>query len=261
MERSNQRLSGAAKWFLILGLLLVANSAYLAAFGDPTLFYVANALLHPLLGIIAGVFLVGLIVRYRALLAGAVGALTGLFLTLAAAFGIYLLFVGMTRPHSLALYVHVGAAIAGLFLLLVVLHARARGSGAPHADIDNDDAPDILLTTNGGPAYLFHNVGGSRSNAIRIKTVGTRSNRDGIGAEVRVRSRAGENWQTVHSGSSYCSQSELTLTFGLGQDAEAQAVEILWPSGQHDTLKNLKANSTYTIQEGGRILSTRPFKR
>jgi len=129
MERSNQRLSGAAKWFLILGLLLVANSAYLAAFGDPTLFYVLNALLHPLLGIIAGVFLVVLIVRYRALLAGAAGALTGLFLTLAAAFGIYLLFVGMTRPHSLALYVHVGAAIAGLFLLLVVLHARARGSG------------------------------------------------------------------------------------------------------------------------------------
>jgi len=133
--------------------------------------------------------------------------------------------------------------------------------GAAHADIDNDGAPDILLTTNGGPAYLFHNVGGSRSNAIRIKTVGTRSNRDGIGAEVRVRSGAGENWQTVHSGSSYCSQSELILTFGLGQEAEAQAVEILWPSGQHDALKNLKANNTYTIQEGGKILSTRPFKR
>ena len=92
--------------------------------------------------------------------------------------------------------------------------------GAAYADIDNDGAPDILLTTNGGPAYLFHNVGGSRNNAIRIKTVGTRSNRDGIGAEVRVRSGAGENWQTVHSGSSYCSQSELTLTFGLGQATE-----------------------------------------
>ena len=62
--------------------------------------------------------------------------------------------------------------------------------GAAYADIDNDGAPDILLTTNGGPAYLFHNVGGSRNNAIRIKTVGTRSNRDGIGAEVRVHSAA-----------------------------------------------------------------------
>ena len=109
--------------------------------------------------------------------------------------------------------------------------------GAAYADIDNDGAPDILLTANGGPAYLFHNVGGSRNNAIRIKTVGTRSNRDGIGAEVRVRSGAGDNWQTVHSGSSYCSQSELTLTFGLGQATEVQSVEIVWPSGQHDTLK------------------------
>jgi hypothetical protein len=133
--------------------------------------------------------------------------------------------------------------------------------GAAYADIDNDGAPDILITTNGGPAYLFRNVGGSRSNAIRIKTVGTHSNRDGIGAEVRVRSGAGENWQTVHSGSSYCSQSELTLTFGLGQETEAQAVEITWPSGQHDTLKNLRADNTYTIEEGGKIISARPFKR
>jgi tetratricopeptide (TPR) repeat protein len=128
MESSHQRLSGAGKWILILGLLLAANSAYLAAFGDPTLFYVANALLHPLLGIIAGVFLVVFIVRRRTLLAGAAGKLAGLFLTLAAAFGIYLLFVGMTRPHSLALYLHVGAAIVGLFLLLVILRARAQGA-------------------------------------------------------------------------------------------------------------------------------------
>jgi hypothetical protein len=133
--------------------------------------------------------------------------------------------------------------------------------GAAYADIDNDGAPDILLTTNGGPAYLFHNVGGSRNNALRIKTVGTRSNRDGIGAEVHVRSGGGENWQTVHSGSSYCSQSELTLTFGLAQEPEAQTVEIIWPSGQHDTFRNLKANNTYTLQEGGKTLSTRPFKR
>ena len=133
--------------------------------------------------------------------------------------------------------------------------------GAAHADIDNDGAPDVLLTNNGGPAYLFHNVGGSRNNAIRIKTVGTRSNKDGIGAEVRVRSAAGENWQTVHSGSSYLSQSELTLTFGLGQGTEASSVEIVWPSGQHDTFKDLKANNTYMIEEGGKIVGTRAFRR
>ena len=102
--------------------------------------------------------------------------------------------------------------------------------GAAYADIDNDGAPDILLTNNGGPAYLFHNVGGSRNNAIRIKTVGTRSNRDGIGAEVHVRSGAGENWQTVHSGSSYCSQSELTLTFGLGQRQKRRQLRLSGPA-------------------------------
>jgi hypothetical protein len=138
---------------------------------------------------------------------------------------------------------------------------RFVGRGAAYADIDNDGAPDVLLTNNGGPAFLYHNVGGSRNNAIRIKAVGARSNHDGIGAEVHVRSAAGENWQTVHSGSSYCSQSELTLTFGLGQADEVQSVEIVWPSGQHDTLKNLKANSTYTVEEGGKVLSSRPLKR
>jgi enediyne biosynthesis protein E4 len=137
------------------------------------------------------------------------------------------------------------------------------GRGAAYADINNDGAPDILLTTNGGPAYLFRNVGGSRNNAIRIHTVGTRSNRDGIGAVVHLHfdgQPEPDDWQTVHSGSSYCSQSELTLTFGLGKATEAD-VEIDWPSGQKDALKGLKANATYTIQEGGKILGSRPFAR
>jgi len=138
---------------------------------------------------------------------------------------------------------------------------RLVARGAAYADIDNDGAPDILVATNGGPAYLFRNVGGAANNAVRIRTVGTRSNRDGIGAVVRVKSSGGENTQTVHSGSSYCSQSELTLTFGLGKDGEGQSIEIAWPSGQHDSLKGLKANTTYTIEEGGRILKTVPFRR
>jgi enediyne biosynthesis protein E4 len=133
--------------------------------------------------------------------------------------------------------------------------------GAAYADINNDGAPDVLVSTNGGPAYLFENVGGDRLNSIRIKTVGTRSNRDGIGAAVRAHASNGEQWQTVHSGSSYCSASELTLTFGLGKATEADTVEITWPSGRKDTLHNLKANATYTIEEGGKILATRPFKR
>ena len=129
--------------------------------------------------------------------------------------------------------------------------------GAAYADIDNDGRLDILLTTNGGPAYLYRNAAGTSNNAIRIKTVGTRSNRDGIGAVVKVN---GSNWQMVRSGSSYCSQSELTLTFGLGKASQADSVEITWPSGQKDTLRNLKANATYTVEEGGKILASKPFK-
>jgi hypothetical protein len=142
MENSQPRPTGVAKWLLVFGLLLVANSAYLAAFGDPSLFYVVNALLHPLLGIVAAILLVVLMARHGRSLGGAgAGAaanggrsstgekLMPIFLVLAAACGVYLMFAGMTRPHSLALYVHVGAAIAGIFLLLVVLRGRIREAG------------------------------------------------------------------------------------------------------------------------------------
>jgi hypothetical protein len=133
--------------------------------------------------------------------------------------------------------------------------------GAAYADIDNDGYLDVLVTTNNGPAYLFKNEGPNSANAIRIKTVGTKSNRNGIGARIRVHSGGVVNWQTVHSGSSYCSQSELPLTFGLGKAGSAEEVRIIWPSGHEDTLKNVKANASYTILEGGKILATRPFKR
>ena len=139
--------------------------------------------------------------------------------------------------------------------------------GAAYADFDNDGAPDILLATNGGPAYLFKNVGGNPASAgrpnqaIRIRTAGVASNRDGIGAVVRVKAAGGEQWQTVHSGSSYCSQSELTLTFGLGNASKADEVEITWPSGQHDTFRDLAAGATYTLQEGGKTLNRRPFRK
>ncbi len=138
---------------------------------------------------------------------------------------------------------------------------RLVGRGAAYADINNDGALDVLLTTNGGPAHLYRNTGGDQNNSIRIKTSGTKSNRDGIGAVVRVHTPTGISEQTVHSGSSYCSQSELTLTFGMGKEDQADHVEIAWPSSQLDTLKSLRANYTYTVEEGGRIVSARPFRR
>src|SRR5579863_2587783 len=129
MVNDPPRLSGVAKWLLILGLFLVANSAYVAAYGDATFFYVANALLHPALGIVAAVLLVIFARRNRGAFVGVVGSFARLFLAVATGFGVYILFVGMTRPHSLALYIHVGASIAGLFLLLVILHSRAKQAG------------------------------------------------------------------------------------------------------------------------------------
>lgn len=102
--------------------------------------------------------------------------------------------------------------------------------GAAYADIDRDGDLDLLITANNGPAVLLRNDGGNRNGWLRVKLNATRSNRSAIGAVVRVQTGAGMQWRMVHSGSSYCSQSELGLTFGLGQE-QVREVEVRWPSG------------------------------
>lgn len=131
--------------------------------------------------------------------------------------------------------------------------------GAAYADIDNDGFLDVLITANGGPAYLFHNEDGS-NRSLRVKLVGTKSNRDGIGAVVRVTAGADKQWQMLRSGSSYLSQSELVLTFGLGTQTKAEAVEVQWPSGEVDKLSGVKAEQTITVQEGKGVVAVRPYK-
>ncbi len=134
--------------------------------------------------------------------------------------------------------------------------------GAAYADIDNDGALDMLITTNGGRLYLFHSEGVT-NHSLRIKLSGTKSNRDGIGALVRV-TAAGEKGvesKMLRSGSSYMSQSELVLTFGLGAATKADAVEIQWPSGQVDKLTNVSAGQTVTVQEGKGIIAATPYRR
>jgi hypothetical protein len=132
--------------------------------------------------------------------------------------------------------------------------------GAAYADIDNDGYLDVLITTNAGPAYLFHNEGGS-NHSLRLKLVGTKSNRDGIGAVVQVTSDRNKEkqWKMLRSGSSYLSQSELVLTFGLGAQTKADNVEIRWPSGQIDTLSNVNAGQTVRVQEGNGVILNRPY--
>jgi len=122
------------------------------------------------------------------------------------------------------------------------------GRGAAYGDFDNDGDLDLVLTTNSGPAVLLRNDGGS-NRSLRLRLVGTRSNRDGFGAVVRVTAGGQTQMQMLRSGSSYLSQSEKILTFGLGSRMQADAVEIRWPSGQVDRLSNVKAGGVVTVNE------------
>ncbi len=130
--------------------------------------------------------------------------------------------------------------------------------GAAYADVDNDGALDVLLTTNGGRVYLFHNEGGS-NHSLRVKLKGTKSNRDGIGAVVRITSGKDRQWQMLRSGSSYLSQSELVATFGLGSATKADTVEVQWPSGQVDKLSNINAGQTITVEEGKGVATNQAY--
>ena len=127
--------------------------------------------------------------------------------------------------------------------------------GAAYGDYDHDGDLDILITTNHGAAYLLRNDGGNRNNWVSLRLVGTKSNRDGIGAKVYVESASGKQWDMVHSGGSYCSQSDLALTFGLAQDRGVKGIDIEWPSGTKQHVAEVAANQFITIEEGKGIIS------
>jgi hypothetical protein len=123
------------------------------------------------------------------------------------------------------------------------------GRGLAYGDFDRDGDLDLLLTTNNGPAYLFRNDQRSGNRSIRLRLVGTKSNRDAIGATVRIESGGVSQTRMVKSGSSYLSQSELPLTFGLGNRDLADRVVIQWPSGRTEEFRALKAGRAYQCVE------------
>jgi hypothetical protein len=123
------------------------------------------------------------------------------------------------------------------------------GRGAAYLDFDGDGDVDVALATLSGSALLFRNDGANKSNWLRVRTIGSRSSRNGIGAVVRVTSASGTQSQTVRSGSSYASQSELALTFGLGRDPRVTSLEVHWPSGKTQALGDLAPNQVVAIDE------------
>ena len=132
--------------------------------------------------------------------------------------------------------------------------------GAIYLDYDNDGDLDLLETISNGPARLFRNENGNSNNMLRVRTIGVASNRDGIGASLTVRTASGQRiTRMVKSGSSYLSQSELPVTFGLSKDAKPVTLEITWPRGKHETVPNIAPNQSITVREGSGVTASQPI--
>jgi hypothetical protein len=124
------------------------------------------------------------------------------------------------------------------------------GRGLAVGDFDRDGDLDILMTTNNGPAYLFRNDQPAGNRSLRFRLTGTKSNRDAIGATVRIYHDGSSQSRLVKSGASYLSQSELPVTFGVGKRDRVERVTVTWPSGGTEEFKNIATGRAYDCVEG-----------
>jgi enediyne biosynthesis protein E4 len=131
------------------------------------------------------------------------------------------------------------------------------GRGLACADFDRDGDVDILLTTNNGPAVLFRNDQTAGNRSLRLRLVGVTSNRDAIGATVRIFHGGTSQQRMVRGGSSYLSQSELPLTFGVGRRDVVERVVITWPNGRTEEHRNVATGRAYDCTEGKGIAPAR----
>lgn len=157
--------------------------------------------------------------------------------------------VGYAQPPQLFLndgqgkFAEVASAAGGGF------ESPKVGRGLAYGDFDRDGDQDLLITTNNGPAFLYRNDQLSGNRSLRVRLQGTKSNRDAIGAIVRIFSGGMAQSRMVKAGSSYLSQSELPLTFGLGKSDTVDRMVVEWPSGRTEEFKNVKAGRAYECLE------------
>jgi len=130
-----------------------------------------------------------------------------------------------------------------------IFHQAWAGRGLAVGDLDNDGLVDAVVTTNDGPAYVLHNETKTANHWLTLLLVGHRSNRDGIGAEIKLTTPAGSQYVTVTTAGSYLSSSDKRAHFGLGTAKLAQAIQIRWPSGIVQTLNNLPADQVLKVEE------------
>ncbi|HMB83684.1 MAG TPA: CRTAC1 family protein, partial [Terriglobales bacterium] len=167
--------------------------------------------------------------------------------------------VGYAQPPQFFLnsgkgtFLDVAAAIGGGFSQPKV------GRGLAYGDFDRDGDLDLLITTNNGPAYLYRTDQTAGNRSIRIRLVGTKSNRDAIGAALKIFHGTSSQSRLVKGGSSYLSQSELPVTFGLGKRDKIDRLVIQWPSGRTEEFKSLAAGRAYECVEAKGITALPGF--
>jgi hypothetical protein len=124
------------------------------------------------------------------------------------------------------------------------------GRGVAFADFDNDGFMDVVVANNGDPPLLLHNSGGNGNHFLNFRLSGMKSNRDAMGARIRVVAGTTSQIREIAGGGSYLSQSDLRANFGLGKSKRAEIVEVAWPSGLRQVFHNVEADKFYWIEEG-----------
>ena len=140
-----------------------------------------------------------------------------------------------------------------------IFHEAWVGRGMAIGDLNNDGRIDAVVSSNGGPAHVLLNLTETANHWLTLRLIGHKSNRDAIGAQVKIVTALGSQWGTVTTSSGYLSASDPRLHFGLGAELVVQRIEIRWPSGIQQVLPNVKGDRQLTIDEPLESMSAKPL--